>query len=60
MSLTAIIAALGGLTGVVGLITYIFKFSSWALSKTPAQKEAAIDTSVQDAEKASEQDGIPR
>ena len=43
---SAILAAITALGTVVGGLVYVFKFSAWAVVKTPEQKAEAIDVQV--------------
>lgn len=59
MTLTAIIAALGGISGIVGAIYGIFKWVTWKTYVSPAQTDAGIDSSVAQASQQTQETGRP-
>lgn len=59
VSIAAIIGAISSIATIVGGFTYFFKYSSWALTRTQAQKDADIDKANQDAKHEAEDTGRP-
>ena len=59
MSFTAIAGALASISAIVGGLVYVFKYSSWALTKTPAQAEQDIEKQEQENKHEAEETGRP-
>lgn len=59
MSLTAIIAAITGVSAIVGGIVYLFKLGIFAFSKSPEQQKQDVDNKVNAAIGSAEQGGRP-
>lgn len=59
MTLSAILTALGSVAAIVGGFVYVFKYSTWLLTKTPQQKKEDIDRDQAAAQKEEQETGRP-
>lgn len=59
MSLSTILAAIGGLSALVGGIVYLVKLGFFAFHTTPAQTDQQIDQTVESNKQSAEQSGRP-
>ena len=59
MTIGQIFAAIGGVSGIVGGIVYIGRLLGWAVFKTQAEKDQAIDQANQAEKDQSQNTGRP-
>lgn len=60
MSLSEIIAALGGIGAVIGGLVWVFKYTTWAVSKSPEEVSQDLAKSIQKKQTDFENTGIPQ
>lgn len=60
MSVAAILGAITALGTIVGGLVYVFKYSAWAFTKTPQEKEEKILKEEQEKEDAVKSSGRPQ
>lgn len=60
MSLAAIIGAITALGGIAGAFIYVFKYSTWAFSKSLDAKKQDIGAAISNEQKKEEETGRPQ